>query len=68
LTAFVGGENHTQLTIQTDSTIQGQAGIAYISLNNDDVDKLIFGLLERKLMLVSATGEEKSCICPDSND
>ena len=66
LTAFMGGKsgNHTQLTIQTNSTIQGQSGIAYIELNDNDIDLLIAGLLERKLKIISATGEEKSIFSP----
>lgn len=64
LTAFMGGENHTQLTISTSSTIQGQSGVGYIVLNDNDVDLLIAGLLERKLAIISATGYEKSIFSP----
>ena len=68
LTAFVGGENHTQLTLQTSSSIQGQGGIAYIVLDDNDVDLLIAGLLERKLKKISATGEEKSIFSPPKEE
>jgi len=69
LCAFVGNENtgNVQLTIQTNSTLQSQSEIAYITLNDDEIDKLIFGLLERKLKLVSATGDEQSIICPNND-
>jgi hypothetical protein len=70
LTAFVGNKEsgNVQLTIQTRSSIHGQSGIAYITLNDEEIDKLIFGLLERKLKLVTATGDEQSKLCPDNND
>lgn len=68
LTAFVGGDNHTQLTIQTISSLDGQGGTAYIVLNDEDVDKLIFGLLERKLKLITATANEQSRICPNGKE
>jgi len=64
LTALMGGENHTQLTVQTTSTIVGQSGIGYIVLSDNDVDNLIAGLLERKLRKITATGEEKSSFKP----
>ena len=66
LTAFVGNEHsgNVQLTIQTDSTLPGQSGIAYYCLNNEEIDKLIFGLLDRKLKLISATSDEQSVISP----
>lgn len=69
LTAFVGDDQsgNVQMTIQTQSTIDSQSGVSYITLNSEEIDKLIFGLLERKLRLVSATGSEQSLICP-SND
>jgi hypothetical protein len=67
LTAFVGNNlsGNVQLTIQTNSTLNGQSGTAYITLSDEDIDKLIFGLLERKLRIISATGDEQSKICPD---
>lgn len=68
LTAFMGKENHTQLTIQTKSTLQSQNGIGYIVLNDNDVDNLIAGLLERKLNKISATGIEKSNYCPATDN
>ena len=70
LTAFMGGStgDHTQITIQTNSTIQGQTGTAYFALNDEDVDNLIAGLLERKLKKISATGEEKSIFSPPVDD
>jgi len=68
LTAFCGGENHTQLTIQTVSSLDNQGGTAYIVLNDADVDKLIFGLFERKLNLISATADEQSRICPNREE
>ena len=70
LTAFVGGEsgNHTQLTLQTNSTISMQVGTAYIVLDDEDVDLLIAGLLERKLKKITATGEEKSIFSPPKEE
>lgn len=64
LTAFVGGDNHTQLTVVTNSTLSGQGGVGYIVLSDKDVDLLIAGLLERKLSKISATGNEQSNYCP----
>jgi hypothetical protein len=58
LTAFMGGENHTQLTIQSGHDT------SYIPLSDKDVDNLIAGLLERKNKEISATGNEQSKICP----
>lgn len=67
LTAFMGNEQsgNVQLTIHTSSTVSRQSGVAYITLNSEEIDKLIFGLLERKLKLISATGDEQSRICPN---
>lgn len=67
LCAFVGNKDtgNMQLTIQTNSSLSNQSRIAYITLNDEEIDKLIFGLLERKLKLISATGEEQSIICPN---
>ena len=66
LTAFVGGKSgkHTQLTVQTSSTIQGQSGIGYITLGDKEVDLLIAALMERKLGKISATADEQSIFCP----
>ena len=64
LTAFVGGNQHTQLTVQTSSTLEGQSGIAYICLGDKEVDLLIAALLERKLGKISATSDEQSIFCP----
>jgi len=64
LTAFVGGDKHTQLTVQTSSTIEGQSGIAYICLGDKEVDLLIAALLERKLGKISSTSDEQSIFCP----
>lgn len=64
LTAFVGKEKHTQLTIQTTSTTPSQCGIAHITLGDKEVDLLIAALLERKLKKISATGYEQSSYCP----
>ena len=64
LTAFAGGENHIQLTIITSSTIPNQSGISYIVLNDEDVDNLMAGLLERKLGKISATDDRKSIFLP----
>lgn len=60
LTAFIGGENIVQLTIQTDSSLHNQNGIAYIVLSEDDIERLINALNERVIGKVSATGCEKS--------
>ena len=62
LTAFCGNEDmgNIQLTVQTQSTISGQSGTAYITLNDKEIDLLVAGLLERKLGRISATGYEQS--------
>ena len=65
LTAFVGGENHTQLTVQCRSTQRGQEGTGWIVLSDKDVDNLIAALLERKLGKISATGYEQSAYIPN---
>ena len=65
LTAFVGKEKHTQLTIQTRSTLESQRGAAYITLGDKEIDLLIAALLERKLGKISATGCEQSIFCPN---
>ena len=65
LTAFMGGKKHTQLTVQTNSTVRSQCGIAYITLGDEEVDLLIAALLERKLKNISATGDEQSQFCPN---
>lgn len=68
LTAFMGKENVVQLTVHSTSTIPGQSGIGYIVLDDQDIDKLIFGLLERKLHLITSTGDEQSLVCPNRED
>ena len=70
LTAFMGSEisGNVQLTIQTDSSLQGQSGIAYYTLNDNEIDLLIAGLLERKLKIISATNENKSIFSPPKED
>ena len=62
LTAFCGNEDigNVQLTVKTNSTISGQSGTAYITLNDKEIDLLIAGLLERKIGNISATGDEQS--------
>lgn len=64
LTAIVGGESCIQLTIITNSTIPNQSGIGYIVLNDEDIDNLMAGLLERKLGKISATDDRKSIFSP----
>lgn len=64
LTAFVSKSKKLQLTIQTNSTLPNQSGCAYITLNDAQIDELIFALLERKYNLISATGCEKSLLIP----
>ena len=65
LTAFVGKENNVQLTVQNEVG-RGMvlSGISYIELNNEDIDNIIGGLLERKNGEVTATGVEESKFCP----
>lgn len=67
LTAFMGDNSrgNVQLTIRTESTIPNQSGIAYIPLNNNEIDLLIAGLLERKLGIITATGDEQSIFSPN---
>lgn len=67
LTAFMGGEHHTQLTVNTNSDIPGQSGIGYITLGDKEVDLLIAALLERKLRVITATGDEQSIFCPNKD-
>lgn len=66
LTAFCGNEQvgNVQLTIQTTSTLPSQSWIAYITLNDEEIDLLIKGLLERKNGEISATGYEQSKFSP----
>lgn len=64
LTAFMGNNKHTQITIQTTSTIPFENGTAYITLGDKEVDLLIAALLERKLKIISATDCEQSVFCP----
>ena len=66
LTAFCGNEDmgNVQLTVQTNSTISGQSGTAYITLNDKEIDLLIAGLIERKIGRISATGDEQSVFLP----
>ncbi len=68
LTAFCGGEKHTQLTLQTRSTMEGQSGTSYFTLGDKEVDLLIAALLERKLGKISATGSEQSLFCPADDE
>ena len=68
LTAFVGGDDHTQLTIQTESNIPLQSGTAYYTLNDEDIDRLIGALMERKLKLVTATADEQSIFNKQENE
>lgn len=60
LTAFVGNPDIVQLTIQTESNYPLQSGTAYYTLNEEEIDRLIGALLERKLRLVTATSNEQS--------
>ena len=64
LTAFVWGDYHTQLTVQTISD-SNQGGVGFITLGDKEVDLLIAALLERKLGKISATGDEQSNYCPN---
>lgn len=72
LTAFVGGENKVQLTVQYERhTVEGkdpQHGTGYIVLTDHEVDLLIAGLLERKLGKISATGDEQSQYSPCNHE
>lgn len=65
LTAFVEGNYHTQLTVQTQSSASYLGGTGYIQLGDKEVDLLIAALLERKLNKISATGDEQSEYCPN---
>ena len=68
LTAFVGGNDHIQLTVQTQSNILSQSGTAYYTLNDEDIDRLIGALMERKLKLVTATADEQSIFNKQENE
>ena len=68
LVAIMGGDKHTQLTVITNSTLEGQSGVGYITLGDKEVDLLIAMLLERKLKIISATGEEQSIFSPNDNE
>lgn len=65
LTAFVGRPEVVQLTIQTRGDMPTLSGCGYITLSPEEIDKLIFALLERKLKIITATGNEQSQIIPD---
>ena len=68
LTAFCGNDQtgNVQLTVQTKSReMPSHAGTGYITLNGLEIDLLIAGLLERKLGVVSATGDEHSIFSPN---
>ena len=65
LTAFVGHPENVQLTVHTRSTVDGQSGIGYIELSDEDMDNIIAGFMERKLRHVTATGAEQSKFKPD---
>jgi hypothetical protein len=49
-----------QLTVTTDSTISGQSGVGYITLNDEDIELLYQGMLKRKNGSISATGNEEN--------
>jgi hypothetical protein len=64
LTAFVSkNPNSLQLTVYIRSTLPNQSGTGYITLTQEEQDKLIEGILERR-HFISATGDNKSNICP----
>jgi hypothetical protein len=65
LTAFVGKPEILQLTVNIQSTENYQSGIGYITLTVEEIDKLVFALLERKHNLISATGYEQSQLIPE---
>lgn len=66
LTAFCGNDRNVQLTVQTKSReMPSHAGTGYITLNDHEIDLLIAGLLERKLGMVSANGDEQSIFSPN---
>lgn len=67
LTAFCGGENTVQLTVQSQSTNKSMNGVGFIVLSDADIDKLIGALMERKTGLISATGSEQSKFSPAEN-
>lgn len=60
LTAFVSKQDIVQLTVSCQSDNKSQSGTGFIVLNEEDIDRLIGGLLERKLKLVTAIGYEQS--------
>ena len=60
LTAFVSNSKTVQLTVQTQSTISSQNGVAFITLSEQDCLKLIGALTERLTKKISATGNEES--------
>lgn len=66
LTAFMGGENTVQLTVQSQSTNKSMNGVGFIVLSDSDIDKLVGALMERKAGLISATGSEQSKFSPPS--
>ena len=68
LTAFCGNDQtgNVQLTVQTKSReMPSHAGTGYITLNDHEIDLLMAGLLERKLGIISATGDEQSIFSPN---
>ena len=60
LTAFCGNPDIVQLTIQTESNLEFQSGTAYYTLSDEDIERLIGALMERKLRIVTATADEQS--------
>jgi hypothetical protein len=61
LTAFVGGEESIQLTVQQEPS--KWKGITFITLTNEEATNLANALMERVNGEITATGYEKSKYC-----
>ncbi len=64
LTAFMGGAECLQITIQTSSDIDGHNGIGFITLTPKEIKKLIGALNECLEHKITSTGEERSKYLP----
>ena len=66
LSAISNPKHIVQLSITTTDTSKEEdlVSSAYILLNAEEIDSLIFALLERKLGLISATDSIKSNLIP----
>jgi len=67
LTAFMGGDQNIQMTLTSDGGWRGHSETAYITLTNEEQDKLIAAIMERRWGSVSATNGVKSDYSPPTD-